>query len=210
RSKRIVHWLRLAGSAPLPRYFEIAEPEIDGVPTRQMAWRGSARVLVVDEDDRVLLFRGRDPTRRDEWCWFPPGGGVRGGERPCATATRELAEQTGLRVDDDAFCGPVWLRRVHFFFHSENPQGTELFFLLRTNGFGELDGSWSARSKRDTIDEDLSITIDDHRWLTVDEYRWFTVDELVSTSDTVYPEQLTELLPELLAGDWDGQLRTLR
>jgi hypothetical protein len=28
RSHRLVRWLRLAGTAPLPRYFEIAEPTL--------------------------------------------------------------------------------------------------------------------------------------------------------------------------------------
>jgi hypothetical protein len=30
RSHRLVRWLRLAGTAPLPRYFEIAEPTLAG------------------------------------------------------------------------------------------------------------------------------------------------------------------------------------
>jgi hypothetical protein len=30
RSHRMVRWLRLAGTAPLPRYFEIAEPALTG------------------------------------------------------------------------------------------------------------------------------------------------------------------------------------
>jgi hypothetical protein len=30
RSHRMVRWLRLAGTAPLPRYFEIAEPALAG------------------------------------------------------------------------------------------------------------------------------------------------------------------------------------
>jgi hypothetical protein len=29
RSRRLVRWLQLAGGAPLPRYFEIADPEPD-------------------------------------------------------------------------------------------------------------------------------------------------------------------------------------
>jgi hypothetical protein len=32
RSRRLVRWLRLAGRAPLPRYFEISDP-VDGVTT---------------------------------------------------------------------------------------------------------------------------------------------------------------------------------
>lgn len=32
RSHRLVRWLRLAGTAPLPRYFDIAEPAVPGWP----------------------------------------------------------------------------------------------------------------------------------------------------------------------------------
>lgn len=32
RSRRMVRWLRLTGTAPLPRYFDIAEPTVPGWP----------------------------------------------------------------------------------------------------------------------------------------------------------------------------------
>jgi hypothetical protein len=36
RSRRLVRWLRLAGSAPRPRYFEIADPSPDVTPTARI------------------------------------------------------------------------------------------------------------------------------------------------------------------------------
>lgn len=44
---------------------------------------------------------------------------------------------------------------------------------------------------------------------TVRGHRWWTADDLRSTTETVYPLQLAELLPGLLADGWDGQLRLI-
>ncbi|MPZ65050.1 MAG: NUDIX hydrolase [Pseudonocardiaceae bacterium] len=35
RTRRVVRWLRLAGTAPWPRYFEIVDPPVDFTPTWQ-------------------------------------------------------------------------------------------------------------------------------------------------------------------------------
>lgn len=43
RARRLVRWLRLAGTAPLPQYFDIAEPEADRpyrVPCDVETWPG--------------------------------------------------------------------------------------------------------------------------------------------------------------------------
>jgi 8-oxo-dGTP pyrophosphatase MutT (NUDIX family) len=67
-------------------------------------WRPSARLIVLDPDDRTLLFSctGDDGATR----WFAPGGGLRRGEALTAAAVRELAEETGFRVTESGL-GPV-------------------------------------------------------------------------------------------------------
>jgi ADP-ribose pyrophosphatase YjhB (NUDIX family) len=56
--------------------------------------RCGTRVVVVDEDERVLLFRSF--SDEGEPFWICPGGGIEDGETPEDGARRELREETGL------------------------------------------------------------------------------------------------------------------
>lgn len=68
--------------------------------------RPTARVLLVDEDERVLLFRGESDADGSGF-WFPTGGGLEPGETPQQAAVREVLEETGQRIE----LGPeVWTR----------------------------------------------------------------------------------------------------
>ncbi|MGV9982744.1 NUDIX hydrolase [Streptomyces olivaceus] len=55
----------------------------------------AAGVLLFDEQDRVLLV---DPTYKPGWEF--PGGVVEPGEAPARAGVREVAEETGIRLDD--------------------------------------------------------------------------------------------------------------
>jgi len=70
--------------------------------------RDSARVLLVDVEDRLLLFRSlRQPGKPElGTLWHTPGGGVNDGEDSADAAVRELREETGLAVAPDRL-GPV-------------------------------------------------------------------------------------------------------
>lgn len=194
RRRRLVRWLRLAGTAIRPQYFEIAEPSQD-VPAITLPRRQSARLVLADPAGRVLLFQGHtedDPTRS---FWFTPGGGVAGAEDLRATAVRELHEETGLSAREEQLVGPAWVRRVSVSFGAETYHAEEWFFLMKVtsaqvaavhhDGFTELETS------------------------TIEGSRWWTRRELKTTSDVVYPAQLADLLPPLLAGTWDGRTRPI-
>ncbi|RZS34378.1 hypothetical protein EV193_109165 [Herbihabitans rhizosphaerae] len=199
RRRRVVRWLKLAGTAPRPEYFEIVEPalgEDGGVPLP----RPSARLLLVDGDDRVLLFNGHDPARPGDSFWFTVGGGVEPGEDLRTAAVREGEEETGIRLAETDLVGPVWRRRVQFSFDGRNYDGEEWFFLARLSPEDGVAAEVFVDTSRFT---DLEAR-------TVDNYRWWSAAELSDTDETVFPAQLGELLPELLASTWDGRLRAVR
>ena len=64
-----------------------------------MSWfrRRAARMVLLDSEGRVLLFRANpamDPDGRGSW--YLPGGGIRPRESPEHAARRELREETGI------------------------------------------------------------------------------------------------------------------
>ena len=209
RTRRPVRWLHLGGTAPLPTYFEIAEragavatapPAVPGtspssgaapasapapaartspVPDRA---RTSARVVLLDEDGRVLLLRGHDPTAPERHFWFTIGGAVEPGEDLATAALRELAEETGLRVERDLLCGPMWRRVAVFPFNGEVLHSEELFFAVRVPSFEPATDGFT--------DLERSMRLE-HRWFDDDE-----LQALVRSGNPVYPQDLPELLDE--------------
>ncbi len=191
RRRRIVRWLGLAGTAPQPSYFEIAEP-IAPSDAVMLTPRPSARVVLMDSSGRVLLFQGFDPARPQELFWFTVGGGVEDGEELRDTAVREAFEETGVKLAPEQLAGPVWRRRAVFSFDGRTFDAEEWFFHATVDGL-EVDTSG----------------FNDVEETSISGFRWWTQEELESTEDTVYPVQLAELLPELKA-EWDGRTRNVR
>lgn len=61
--------------------------------------------LAYDEDGRILLVRRRNDPGRG--LWSVPGGRVEPGETDTQAVIREMAEETGLRVEPGALVGRV-------------------------------------------------------------------------------------------------------
>jgi 8-oxo-dGTP pyrophosphatase MutT (NUDIX family) len=151
--------------------------------------RRTARILLADGLDRILLFRfwldGEGSGHGQ--AWITPGGGVHPGETLAEAGARELHEETGLSLDPAAL-GPVvavssgeWgLRRRYLAIDS--------FFWVRvreltvdTSGFMPLERS----------------LLTDHRWWSRDEI----VVAIESGDEPIMPFGLPPLLDRLLAGD---------
>jgi 8-oxo-dGTP pyrophosphatase MutT (NUDIX family) len=136
--------------------------------------RNAVRVLLLDEQDRLLLFR----SARRGW-WQPPGGGVKRREDPRAAALREIAEETGLREFE--LGAEVWLRRHSFTWRDVHYDQRERWFLARVPAFEPDLGSLSESERVDLA-----------------EWRWWTLDELAGTTDVLVPSTLAARLRELL------------
>ena len=143
--------------------------------------RRAARVLLLDAEDRLLLFRGTDPARSGHVYWFTPGGGLQPGERVPDGAARELYEETGLRVSPAELGEPVWQEVTEFPFNGVWYRQQQQFFLLRvatwevdTTGFDEIERG------------------------CIDGHRWWSPAELAATAERYYPTNLPDLLRDLV------------
>lgn len=65
-------------------------------------WTGGVRVIVLDEDNRILMVKQEHPERT---VWMVPGGGIEEGENAAQAAAREVREETGLDVE---IRGLIW------------------------------------------------------------------------------------------------------
>lgn len=142
--------------------------------------RLAARVLLVDEAERVLLLRSIDQLDGSVF-WYPPGGGIERGEDPADAAVREVWEETGLR--DVRLDGEVWRRRHRFTWDSTTYDQREHWFLARVANFDPVPQALSPSEQEE-----------------ITEFRWWGLVEMDRTEDLLTPRALPSLMRALLAG----------
>lgn len=151
-----------------------------------MRIRNSARLVLIDAEDRIFLFEHNSPVPMNPAephilrYWVTPGGGVEAGESWEEAARRELWEETGI---GDVPIGPwLWSRegRVQY---AGDVLSRERYYLVRCP-VREITNAHQLENERRVYQRS----------------HWWPLDELRATPDIVYPLGFADLLAPILAG----------
>ena len=138
--------------------------------------RLTSRILLLDRDNRVLLFLTKAPDTSGVARWITPGGGVDAGETHHQAALRELEEETGLVIPD--LGKPVW---AHDFVvqwdDADHDTGHAEFYTATVDAFEPSDAHW-------TDDERVDVLA----------HKWWTLSELIATDEAYEPAELVNLV----------------
>lgn len=146
--------------------------------------RETARVILVDQDERILLLHTHfDPEVGLPPRWITPGGGIDPGESIPVAASRELQEETGMDVPAEKLGDLVWQTEGRWDWGDGINHHTfvDYFFELRTEHFDIDRSGWTEDEIRDVL-----------------EIKWWNIDDLIASGEIVGPPGLAEFLKHLL------------
>jgi len=150
--------------------------------------RRAGRVLLIDAQQRVLLFHFKDRIN-DTSFWVTPGGGLDGDETFAQAARRELGEETGLQLDRP-LGAHVWERCVTIRWGTRCFIQTERFFVHRVDRHRV--------SAAGLLDYERNELVG---------HQWWSADEIAASHARFAPARLASLLMSLLAGKHTEPLR---
>jgi 8-oxo-dGTP pyrophosphatase MutT (NUDIX family) len=157
-----------------PRTFRVVPPE-----QRPHRRRRTARVLVVDDGDRVLLFTDRDPGLPGRQWWITPGGGVDPGETDPQAAVREVEEECGLVITEADLTGPLLERHVVHGYTDVVIDQRDAYFACWVPAFEVSDAGHTPEER-----------------ITMTGHRWWSREELAATGEEVWPADIVAIWDE--------------
>jgi len=149
-----------------------------------MIERPSARLILLDPQDRLFLFKVHQPSVYDpadpfrDPFWIMIGGLVDPGEAFAQTAVREAQEETGIVVGHIHW---VWSRQREMQWRDKRVLHREQFFLGRTTSTAVDTSGLDEREKSWTLD-----------------HRWWSVEEIAASQERFEPVDLASRLKALL------------
>jgi 8-oxo-dGTP pyrophosphatase MutT (NUDIX family) len=142
--------------------------------------RETARILLTNSSGEFfLLLTHFDPEVGLPPRWITPGGGIDAGETPIEAAVRELWEETGIAVSQEALgekLGEIagrWAWGDGLNHHTY----VDHFYKLKVEDFDLDDSGWTDDERRDVL-----------------EFRWWSLADLKATGEQIGPHGLADLI----------------
>jgi 8-oxo-dGTP pyrophosphatase MutT (NUDIX family) len=146
--------------------------------------RPSGRIIAVDPQGCVLLFRIEDPEDTKPPIWITPGGGIEAGESPAEAAVREFQEETGVAIDIASVGTPVAVTRGEWAFRGQRLYSVDWFFAWRGPRFEPSTTGWSE------LEHQLHA-----------EWRWWEPGQIRISNEAVLPADLADVAERVASGD---------
>ena len=150
--------------------------------------RQTARLILLDEQSRVLLFQFQDETMIDPKSpmvrpfWVTPGGGLEPGETYEAAAQRELWEETGIQ---GVHLGPwVWTREKELDWAGQPTLFHEHYFVAYAPATGVSLDHLTPLEQR-----------------VYQSHRWWSAEDIRASNEVFFPQGLGDLLRPIIAGN---------
>ena len=148
-----------------------------------METRKSSRAVVIERDNRVLLFRFiQNAIVGDKTFWVFPGGGLHKDESFEQALLRELKEETG--IDDVYDARWVWTRNIELKGKNGNFISYERYYLIRVDSTSINLNNFTDNEKK-----------------TFMKYKWWSCDEILIAEEEFALPDTYHLLTELIRGD---------
>ena len=149
----------------------------------KIATRNTARAVLLDPKDRILLFEFHLPPgligEESRRFWATPGGAIEPGENVQDALVREIGEETG--IDGCEFGPELWFGSNTLTIRGVPTRSLERFFLVRSPVSQLGETSWT------DLEKDV-----------MRQHRWWSSAELMSTTETIFPPRLGYWLDRFL------------